>query len=236
MIKELISKAMDFILLRDIFRNYINYRYDFNRQGMIPLNEGYFSKDGILFTFHDMLWNDMTAFHEYNMDDILPTDIVLDLGATGGGFTLQAARKAKHVFAVEPLYADLLKKNVKINNYENITVLEYALGNTSKGFLSYGYPLPSITKEVDFVSLKNIINMCGGHIDFLKCDSEGGEWSIKTEELKGIRRIEMEVHKFNEEHEFETFEQMLTEAGFEYTKEIRNSNTLLIHAKQQLKT
>jgi len=31
-------------------------------------------------------------------------------------------------------------------------------------------------------------------VDFLKMDCEGAEWFIEPEELKGIRRIEAEVH------------------------------------------
>ena len=43
-------------------------------------------------------------------------------------------------------------------------------------------------------SLTELINLCGGHVDFLKCDCEGGEWCVTKEELKNIRRIEMELH------------------------------------------
>ena len=51
-----------------------------------------------------------------------------------------------------------------------------------------------ITKDVECKSLKEIITLCGGKIDFLKCDCEGGEWCIKSDEIKDIRRIEMECH------------------------------------------
>jgi len=41
--------------------------------------------------------------------------VVLDLGANVGCFTLRAAQKAKHVYAVEPLYTDELVSNIALN-------------------------------------------------------------------------------------------------------------------------
>lgn len=41
--------------------------------------------------------------------------------------------------------------------------------------------------------LRKIIEMAGG-CDFLKCDAEGAEWLIRSRDLEGIRRIEMELH------------------------------------------
>lgn len=55
--------------------------------------------------------------------------------------------------------------------------------------------------------------MCGG-CDFLKIDCEGGEWEIEAEELKGIRRIEMEVHKIR--YPLTLMEERLKQAGFDY--------------------
>jgi hypothetical protein len=41
--------------------------------------------------------------------------------------------------------------------------------------------------------LRKIIEMAGG-CDFLKCDCEGAEWYIEPDDLKEVRRIEMELH------------------------------------------
>lgn len=45
-----------------------------------------------------------------------------------------------------------------------------------------------------------------------------GEWSIQPHELKDILRIEVEVHNFDGKHKFRDFENMLVQAGFEYTR------------------
>jgi len=94
----------------------------------------------------------------------------------------------KHVYAVEPLWQDILIKNIKLNNIQNITVIDKALGN---GIINVTY---NRKRTLVGSSLTELINLCGSHVDFLKCDCEGGEWCITKDELKNIRRIEMEVH------------------------------------------
>jgi FkbM family methyltransferase len=73
-------------------------------------------------------------------DDDLPTfvdmlhegDVVLDLGANVGAYTLRAARKVGpggRVVAVEPLSeaVELLRRNIRHNRFANITVIEAAV-------------------------------------------------------------------------------------------------------------
>ena len=64
-------------------------------------------------------------------------DVVLDIGANIGFFTLVYARavgEKGHVFAFEPepRNASLLRKNIAVNGYRNITVLERAVGEKSR--------------------------------------------------------------------------------------------------------
>jgi len=134
---------------------------------------------------------------EYDWSDMRPDDIILDIGANVGGFAIGAALKAKHVYAVEPIFYKELEENVKLNNLSNITILPFAIGNGGNIDLSYNK-----NKQNDIITypLSNIINMIqtmsnNQHkVSFLKCDCEGGEWYIKPSNLIGIRRIEMEVH------------------------------------------
>jgi len=44
-----------------------------------------------------------------------------------------------------------------------------------------------------------------GGCTFLKVDCEGGEWFIESEELRGIRRIEMELHRMGDYGKFPQF-------------------------------
>lgn len=167
----------------------------------------------------------LEVMQEYNFSDIRPSDIVLDIGACIGAFSLNVCNRVSHVYTVEPIMIESLNKNIELNNAKNVTVLNCALGNgpvrtvwKDKSELRYG------------LSLQEIINLCGGHIDFLKLDCEGGEWSIILPEIMNIRRIEAEVHNFGHVHRFEDFEKLLTSAGFDYTKRMTYRDTMIISA------
>jgi FkbM family methyltransferase len=61
-------------------------------------------------------------------------DIVFDIGANGGFYTLIAAKSVGpegHVYSCEPgaRELELLKKNIKLNNLTNVTIIESAIGN-----------------------------------------------------------------------------------------------------------
>jgi FkbM family methyltransferase len=194
----------------------------------VPADGGLYYRDGILFNIDNMLVLTLTAYNDYNSIDILPTDIVLDIGACTGGFSLQAAKKAKHVFSVEPFYIEALRKNIELNKLSNITLIESALGLKNQK-CEFGKPSKMVEfgkclKVVDFISFQEILNLCGGHVDFLKIDCEGGEWTLTSNDLKGIRRIEAEIHEIGG-YKIKDFLKLLDDAGFKYTV-----NKPIIHA------
>ena len=59
-----------------------------------------------------------------------------------------------------------------------------------------GLEPPSRVTTPDGVTFRRMGEFAGmiGGCDFLKCDCEGAEWSIRPEDLDGVRRIEMELH------------------------------------------
>lgn len=136
---------------------------------------------------------------DYDWSDLRQDDIVLDIGANIGGFTIGAALKAKHVYAVEPIFYKELEVNVKLNNLKNVTILTSALGSGSGENVNLSFNKIE-RKNIPTHSLIQIINMIeskslGIHkVSFIKCDCEGGEWFIQPSELQGIRRIELELH------------------------------------------
>jgi FkbM family methyltransferase len=128
---------------------------------------------------------------EYQFEDLKTDDIVLDLGANIGAFSLRAAKKCKHVYAVEPLYTEELNANIALNNLQNkITVIPYGVGSGDKIQIRY----QDRAKIIQTYPLSEILKMTG-RISFLKCDIEGAEWSIRPEDLSGISRMEFEVHQ-----------------------------------------
>src|SRR3989344_3638747 len=75
------------------------------------------------------VFNEIWVYKCYNPNgfEINPSDIVLDIGANYGNFTLYAALKAKKgkIYSFEPLEENfnLLKKNVSINNLSNVKLM-----------------------------------------------------------------------------------------------------------------
>ena len=166
-------------------------------------------KDGNKYYMSRLINGVMQAQQDYIFDDIRKDDIVIDIGASVGGFSIPASKKAKHVYAVEPMTPDMLTKNILLNKRENIDVLDVALGDGETTRLEW----LGKSRTVKTKTLTEIKKMCGG-CDFLKIDCEGCEWDIKPKELKGIRRIEMEVHKVG--FPFSMMEERLSKAGFSY--------------------
>lgn len=223
------------------FQEFINNRYSPSTDSdIVAISKRIIKMVGTeygLFYF-DKHWSSLSQVEDYSIEDIFPSDNVLDIGANIGAFSIKACRKAKHVYAVEPLFDDIIKNNIELNNIKNISVLKTALGS---GNLDIAYE----GKRIGIVgrSQKELIDMCGGHVDFLKCDCEGGEWTIKAEELKGIRRIEREYHIFKTSKEKQTpkpIMKVLDKAGFEYlidNKRKHSGNIIatgLIHATRTI--
>ena len=146
------------------------------------------TEDQVKFLQVPTRWRQITDVPEYQFDDIRDDDIVIDIGANVGAFAIRAARRSRHVVAVEPLTCDILQENVRLNGVE-IRVLCVALGGGTPAEVRWD----DRTVTVPTVPLREIIAIAGG-CDFLKCDCEGAEWQIDPLDLAGIRRIEMELH------------------------------------------
>lgn len=142
----------------------------------------------IVFSDAALPYRQITSVSEYRFDDIRPGDRVLDIGANVGAFCIRAARMGGLVTAVEPVTTRPLLENCR-RNQVSVQVIAGALGN--------GKPQEICWDDCRIVSptypLRDLIRMAGG-CDFLKCDCEGAEWLISPGELKGVRRIEMEIH------------------------------------------
>jgi FkbM family methyltransferase len=165
---------------------------------------------------------------EYNFSDLRPTDNVLDIGACIGAFSLSIYKKVNHIYAIEPLMIDSLIRNIELNNAENITVLDCALGS-GETKVSWGIK----NKNVIGLSLGDIMNLCNRHIDFIKSDCEGGEWCMTLSEIFNVRRIEAEVHNFTGLYKFKDFENLLNLSGFDCISRPTERNTMLISAKNR---
>jgi len=229
MIKKIIRAVGNKILKYPPIQNKVNFKY--NREGFAPvpiMPNTYYYHNNLLFEINDQIETIKQVNDEYRFSDIKKTDIVLDIGANIGGFTIQASRKAKKVFAVEPIFPDILKKNAELNNIKNIEIIDSALG-AGKLSIAFG----KRKKTVTCISFSKILDLCGGHVDFLKMDCEGGEWYINSEDLRGIRRIEAEIHNLDHKRDFTVFLKLLDANNFEYETNRLSRELMLIHAKKK---
>ncbi|MFA5793503.1 MAG: FkbM family methyltransferase [Candidatus Brocadiia bacterium] len=122
-------------------------------------------------------------------------DIVLDIGANIGYYTLLFARLVGdegkvYAFEPEPDNFELLKKNVEINKYENVVLIQKAVSDVGGKIRLY---LSGDNKgdnrifdsddnrpyiDVDMVSLSDYFSDYKGKVDFVKMDIQGAEGRV----------------------------------------------------------
>ena len=177
---------------------------------------------------------------EYGHKFILPTDIIIDGGANQGIFSLAFASLSKKIkiFSVEPFkYCHkILKENLKINLFKNVTIIPKVLSNTIASHqLDYSKSNVSASIVRDFggektltISSTTIDEIASKYklqkIDLIKLDIEGAELAA----LKGgsrsiqkfIPKIVLEcnnyeykkIYKFLKKFKYTSY--LLTKDGF----------------------
>jgi FkbM family methyltransferase len=129
-------------------------------------------------------------------------DVVLDVGANIGLFTLSIYDKVKQVIAIEPEPEnfDLLKHTIIQNKIYNVIPINKAVGE-SKGFVSFsktGATASAIDSKsgIELDTLDNILNDLGSDPTVVKMDIEGYEGKALRgfSKVKSVREIIMEVH------------------------------------------
>jgi FkbM family methyltransferase len=116
-----------------------------------------------------------------NVDDL----VVLDLGANIGLFSLYVQDSAKRVVSVEPTPKTFGVLNKMTAGNPKIELLQAAVGNSDGEISFYINDNPTINSMVNNVGEKITVNAYTvesimkkfglDHIDFVKCDIEGGE-------------------------------------------------------------
>ncbi len=146
------------------------------------------TEDGVQFLIHTTSCRQIFEVPEYHFADIGKDDRVLDIGANAGAFCIRAARMSHAVTAVEPVTAAVLADNIRANE-ASVRVIEAGLGDGRPAVCRWD----DESTLVPTYSLATLVEIADG-CDFLKCDCEGAEWTIRPPDLDGIRRIEMELH------------------------------------------
>lgn len=163
-------------------------------------------------------------------------DVVFDIGAQIGIFSVYAATKAKNgrVFSFEPVPENfqLLKENADLNDCANISVFEAAVAekggrremlvaadNTGgHSLVDAGQKIGSSVEVESFFLPEFMVGHKIEKIDFLKIDCEGGEYEIfftmPKEILEKIKKISMEYHDLDKERNGEKMKEFLIANGF----------------------
>ncbi len=182
-------RAFSNVLQRYYYPTY--RRVDTSNVKVLQTEYGSFNYSQVLQNYPDLF----EQIKDYHVDDLRPDDVVLDIGANVGAFTVMAAQKVKSVIAVEPLFFDELQANVALNNLTNVTCLPYALGAGNMFEISFC----GKRKQIQSKQYEEIRAMCPEAPTVLKTDCEGGEWSVYPSDLTdNIRVVEAEIHNFDE--------------------------------------
>lgn len=163
-------------------------------------------------------------------------DIVFDVGANSGFFTLYSSSKATNgkVFAFEPVpyLFEKINKTVSLNDIGNVVVENIAIGkdeDSSSFYISKDHNgCHSFYKrdgELDKVTVKSkgLEKYCRENnitkIDFLKLDCEGAEYDILNNDSfefikNSIGKIAMEYHDNINNHKHTDIVRNLSDLGF----------------------
>jgi len=151
------------------------------------------------------MWTEFFVKETYDWwRKVQPGDTVMDIGACVGMFTCRALDLgAKTVYAIEP-NPELLRTTVlnalphMVNkNQQPLYPINCFIG-TSKEHTTHGFG--DIKDRIETLSFKTILKEYGiKHIDYLKIDCEGGEYSIFEEENwdflnKHVKHMAIEWH------------------------------------------
>jgi FkbM family methyltransferase len=163
-------------------------------------------------TLDRRIFLDVIAHNEYRLPDrFAPSDVVLDIGAHIGSFSLAALRRgAGRVLACEPFTANYRVLEHNLRPYrERVTLLHRAVGRSDVAgeSLRLGNPLdPRNTggpragagdgEEVPVVGLDELIELAGGRVRLAKLDCEGAEWPalLSASRLGAVEEICGEYH------------------------------------------
>ena len=186
--------------------------------------------------------------------DINENDIIIDIGAHIGLFSLYASQYCKNgkIYCYEPIKGnyDMLIENLEINKIKNIIPFDYAVtkeNRHTKIYLNSDDSAHSIIPEgKNFVEVKsttiksifdeNKIHNC----DLLKIDCEGAEYeiidSIPKEYFLRINKIIIEYHLASKNSEpYRNLLTKLIDMGFEFRVEKMSEDMGMIYALNQNK-
>jgi FkbM family methyltransferase len=197
-------------------------------------------RNGARFDSQSVYWADMYAifFQGIYTPRYLPIerdDLVVDIGANIGVFSVYAASKTRNiVYAIEPSPANFqaVQRNILSNKLQNVCALNYAVSDRSgtELFFSTGasqhhrlkkviHETAAAYIEVPSITLQDLMDRQQiAQIDFLKLDCEGAEEAILQSTprsyLQRVRKIALEFHDHLTQLNHDGLREHLEDMGF----------------------
>lgn len=178
------------------FQKNFDYINDDSIQGVI---QGW---DFLYIENYHFIFSEKKSVYEMWDCGIKEGDVVLDLGANVGFFTRRAAKIASKVIAVDgspESYSCLVENTADLPNVQTLNASILPDGaDQSWLWTQKGNPLR--------MDIKSVMDLYGlDHIDFIKCDIEGGEYDLFLSDpdiLSRVGKIAMETHHPEKNHLF----------------------------------
>jgi len=164
-----------------------------------------YSRSQFIVPFLKLRTYETDVFNEFIIT-LRPGDMAVDVGACMGCYTLLAAKivgEEGHVYAFEPEpnLCQLIKTNLELNQYENVTIIQKALWDKpTKLTLSVsrtnvgGHTVIERLKdeayatEVEATSLDEYFKNISKPIKLIKIDAEGAEYPIIKGAINKLRK------------------------------------------------
>lgn len=189
-------------------------------------------------TFDKQALYEVWKMKEYQTDHftIHPDDVIIDIGAHIGSFSVWAAQQAVsgrvYSFEPDPENFTLLEENVKLNGLSNLFIVNSAVadmrGQVRLFTSDYHNMTHSFFEEkargnsmVDTLSLADILQDYGlEKVHYLKIDAEGAEYQIllntPARVLRQVDKIFIEYHDYlNHGYTFRDLRDYLADNGFQ---------------------
>lgn len=160
------------------------------------------------------MFSEVVLDGQYDNPERFENEIVVDIGANVGSFTVLAARFAAKVIALEPLPDNFkqLQRNIEFNSLHNVSQLNVAISDTDGELEIFGVGacVTAIRNEkhtdsttVKAITMQTLMDeyslTC---IDFLKMDCEGSEFDVflnsPPEILRRIKSLNLEFHNISD--------------------------------------
>lgn len=184
--------------------------------------------------------------------EIKNDDIIIDVGAHVGLFTLYASQycKSGKIFCFEPIKKnfDLLSENIKINQLSNVKCIHTAVHDKNDSIRMYLSKTDDAAHSVfnngneyvyvNTITLSEIFNANNIQVcNLLKMDCEGSEYKIfettPDEHMERIQKICLEYHIIKGDFEsLNVLKSRLTALGFQITDTPSTHNLGMLYAKK----